>query len=128
MNNTEKKLDALIDALGFDVDSEPCEFNNILIIEWYNQWQAIEKAGVRFMPPDKPTLKVKYKFTKRDELVEDEHPVNLLAEIFGKHSHVNPSTLLKLQIIGILKRANKQPKKDAIMLINHAIDEAFKNE
>ena len=65
----------------------------------------------------------KFKFIKRDEST-----INPLAEIFGKHSHVNPSTLLKLQIIGILKRANKQPKKDAITLINAAIDEAFKNE
>jgi hypothetical protein len=103
MNNTDKKLDALIDALGFDVE----------------QVNVNPRRHDRY--PSEPIYD--YKLTRRDEPT-----INTLAEIFGKHSHVNPSTLLKLQIIGILKRANKQPKKDAITLINAAIDEAFKNE
>jgi hypothetical protein len=116
MNNTEKKLDALIDALGFDVEQVSKVYIN-----------GVMYCGNESLIPvstiDNIVHTIDYKFTKRDEPT-----INPLAEIFGKHSYVNPSTLLKLQIIGVLKRANKQPKKDAITLINAAIDEAFKNE
>jgi hypothetical protein len=63
-----------------------------------------------------------------NDSVDDEHSVNLLAGIFGKCSHVNPSTLLKRELLVILEKAGKKPKKDTIAIIEHAIDKAFKNE
>ena len=116
MNNTEKKLDALIDALGFDVEE-------IGGLDCFAYAQHLMDVGGVIPVNARDYRTIECKLIKRDEPA-----INLLAGIFGKCSHVNPSTLLKLQIIGILKRANKQPKKDAITLINAAIDEAFKNE
>jgi hypothetical protein len=70
MNNTEKKLDALIDALGLDVE-ETKTFDSDDVIKWSNRWKTLEGLGVSFVPPDRPTPTVKYKFTKRDAPVED---------------------------------------------------------
>tara|TARA_R110000822_G_scaffold18357_5_gene60718 strand:- start:3517 stop:3912 length:396 start_codon:yes stop_codon:yes gene_type:complete len=69
MNNTEKKLDALIDALRFDVE-ETKTFDSDDVIKWSNRWKTLEGLGVSFVPPDRPKPTVKYKFTKRDELVD----------------------------------------------------------
>jgi hypothetical protein len=63
MNNTEKKLDALIDALGFDVEEvvttvhPPFSIMKACFTDRYNQ--------------QGPVHTVNYKLTKRDEPVRD---------------------------------------------------------
>jgi hypothetical protein len=116
MNNTEKKLDALIDALGFDVEE-------IGGLNCHDYAQHLMDVGGVIPVNASDYRTTEYKFTKRDEPV-----VNPLAGIFGKCSHVNPSTLLKRELLVILEKAGKKPKRDTIAIIEHAIDKAFKNE
>jgi hypothetical protein len=69
-----------------------------------------------------------------DELVDDEHSVNIAATEAFKNvpytarTTISPSTILKRELLAILERAGKKPKKDTIAIIEHAIDKAFKNE
>tara|TARA_R110000851_G_scaffold106661_1_gene226103 strand:+ start:423 stop:767 length:345 start_codon:yes stop_codon:yes gene_type:complete len=64
MNNTEKKLDALIDALGFDVE----EVSKVYI-------NGVMYCGNESLIPvstiDNIVHTIDYKLTKRDEPVED---------------------------------------------------------
>jgi hypothetical protein len=155
MNNTEKKLDALIDALGFDVE-ETKTFDSDEVIKWSDRWDLLEKLGVSFVPPDRPTPAVKYKFTKRDapvnhewtvdtntchafddDPVDDELKLDLwLTEAFKNVPYTAPytarttivsSTILKRELLKILETAGKKPKKETIAIIEHAIDKAFKS-
>jgi hypothetical protein len=75
MNNTEKKLDALIDALGFDVE-EKHVFDN----------EAYTSANRRFNAIKENYIQPEFKFTKRDEPVEENktitvsHALNMLCK------------------------------------------------
>jgi len=62
MNNIEKKLDALIDALGFDVKSEYVPLNDSAISNWNDKWR---NANTSHIPP-KPEPTTNYKLTKKD--------------------------------------------------------------
>jgi hypothetical protein len=66
MNNTEKKLDALIDALGFDVE-EILIYDPLSVSNWDNKWEAVQKESENFIAPNKPTPKFEYKLTKRKD-------------------------------------------------------------
>jgi hypothetical protein len=135
MNNTEKKLDALIDALGFDVEE-----NDVFL--------------VRTDGTDKQHLRTDIKLTERDKPVADDEPVNHewtvdtntgcafddeltinLAETEAfknfactARTTIVSSTILKRELLKILETAGKKPKKGTIAIIEHAIDKAFKNE
>jgi hypothetical protein len=114
MNNTEKKLDALIDALGFDVEGK-------YVVDEDN-YEAARLASFGMFKVNKVDyIHPEFKFTKRDKPVE-----NLLAGIFARITPVEPSTALKHELLTILKKAGKCPKKDTITLMNHEIDLAFK--
>jgi hypothetical protein len=147
MNNTEKKLDALIDALGFDVE-EKHVFDN----------EAYTSANRRFDASKENYIQPEFKFTKRDKTVDDE-PVNhewtvdtntchafdddpvdgelkldlWLTEAFKNvpytaRTTIVSSTILKRELLKILETAGKKPKKETIAIIEYTIDKAFKNE
>jgi hypothetical protein len=185
MNNTEKKLDALIDALGFNV-------NEIKVVDKIAYAQRLMNVG-GFTPVNVNDYKTtEFKFTKRGEPVDENktitvpHALNMLSkrdrdivdnfrmemgslgepvvdetkenvnippldtntsyafdgeltvnlaatEAFknmacAARTSIPPSTTLKRELLEILKRAGKQPKKDTMTVIEHAIDKAFKNE
>tara|TARA_R110000851_G_scaffold43718_1_gene107885 strand:- start:78 stop:368 length:291 start_codon:yes stop_codon:yes gene_type:complete len=63
MNNIEKKLDALIDALGFDVEEVRSPLDDFAVSEWNNKWR---NANTSHVPP-KPTATINYKLTKRND-------------------------------------------------------------
>jgi hypothetical protein len=135
MNNTEKKLDALIDALGFDVE-ESAVF-------------AVRPDG-----SDKMHIRTDIKLTERDVPVANDEPVNhewtvdtntgcsfddeLTVNLAATEAFKNvpctarttivSSTILKRELLKILETAGKKPKKGTIAIIEHAIDKAFKNE
>jgi len=64
MNNIEKKLDALIDALGFDVKEEYIPLDDFAISDWHNK----HKANRPVTPKPEPTIN--YKLTKRKSSAE----------------------------------------------------------
>lgn len=71
MNNTEKKLDALIDALGFDVEQIRTRNN-----ETYNHDLKVYRGMLGMMPANgRDYIRTEFKLTKRDKPVDDE-PVN----------------------------------------------------
>jgi hypothetical protein len=130
MSNIEKKLDALIDALGFDV--EVIQTN--IVSPPKNEREGFGGAiGMGSRPPSH--IIYNYKFTKRDEPVVDNEPVNhqwevdtftgCAFDVFGEKYWTQPSETakaLKDSLLEILKKAGKHPKKDTITLMNHEID------
>jgi hypothetical protein len=72
MNNTEKKLDALIDALGFDVEQIRTRDN-----ETYNHDLKAYGGMLGMMPANgRDYIRTEFKLTKRDKPV-DNTPVGL---------------------------------------------------
>ena len=63
MSNTEKKLDALIDALGFDVEVIRTPVSDMEVSNWNNQWRAYPLHA-------RPGCTFDYKLTKRDKTKE----------------------------------------------------------
>ena len=111
MNNIEKKLDALIGALGFDVE----EVMGDVFVGCYSGRDIHNKQVIN------------YRLTKRGE------PVNHVGSLIDmslriapdKPTSIKPCTKLKSEILWLLGKAGKQPKKETITLINHQIDLAF---
>jgi hypothetical protein len=140
MNNTEKKLDALIDALGFDVEE-------IGKLDCLGYAQHLMNVGGVIPVNSNDYRTTEFKFTKRDELVnhewtvdantsyafDDELTVNLAATEAFKNvpctvrTTIVSSTILKRELLKILETAGKKPKKETIAMIEHAIDKAFKS-
>jgi hypothetical protein len=121
MNNTEKKLDALIDALGFDVEE--------VVTTVHPPFSIMKAAFTDRYNQQGPVHTVNYKLAKRDELT-----VNLAATKAFKNmgctvpTTIVSSTILKRELLKILETAGKKPKKETIAIIENAIDKAFKNE
>jgi hypothetical protein len=70
MNNTEKKLDALIDALGFDVEEK-----HVFDADAYQRQRCVY-ALTCLKANKEDHIHPEFKFTKRDETV-DNTPVGL---------------------------------------------------
>ena len=62
MNNIEKKLDALIDALGFDVEELRTPVGDTEVSDWNNKWRNANTSNI----PPRPASSIDYKLTKRD--------------------------------------------------------------
>ncbi len=70
MNNTEKKLDALIDALGFDVEKVTTNRSEVEQFK-IRKRDIIDRCLVGYTPiGSRPKPKYHYKFTKRDETLD----------------------------------------------------------
>ncbi len=76
MNNTEKKLDALIDALGFDVEEK-----HVFDADAY-QRQCCVYALTCLKANKEDHIQPEFKFTKRDE-IEAMVPMSVNSEAWG---------------------------------------------
>tara|TARA_R110000824_G_scaffold70449_1_gene180776 strand:+ start:12 stop:326 length:315 start_codon:yes stop_codon:yes gene_type:complete len=63
MNNIEKKLDALIDALGFDVEENRMPVGDMEISDWDNKSASAHFYG---SIPRRQVATIDYKLTKRN--------------------------------------------------------------
>jgi hypothetical protein len=81
MNNNEKKLDALIDALGFDVEE-----SHVLDSDAYRRQCIAYSGSIHLMANKEDHIHPEFKFTKRDEPVEENktitvsHALNMLCK------------------------------------------------
>jgi hypothetical protein len=77
MNNTEKKLDALIDALGFDVEKVTTNRSEVEQFK-IRKRDIIDRCLVGYTPiGSRPKPKYHYKLTKRDEPVEENKTITV---------------------------------------------------
>ena len=121
MSDTDKKLDALIDALGFDVEEK-----HVLDVDSYQRQRCVY-ALTCLKANKEDHIHPEFKFTKRGE------PVNHVGSLIDmslriapdKPTSIKPCTKLKSEILWLLGKAGKQPKKETITIINHQIDLAF---
>ncbi len=133
MNTTDKKLDALIDALGFDVeevDVNPRRHDRYPSEPIYDY--KLTKRGVPVVDEPKTHIWMGTYAVANDEPVNHEWTVDTNTGYDFSPDvtlpYLHPSTVLKHKLLTILKKAGKCPKKDTITLINHEIDLAFNME
>jgi hypothetical protein len=146
MNNTEKKLDALIDALGFDVEEtmtgDHRTFGCWIDFKFTKRDEPVEENKTITVPHALNMLSkrdrdivdnVRMAMGSLGESVDDEPTVNLAATEAFKNvpctarTTIASSTILKRELLKILETAGKKPKKGTITIIEHAIDKAFKS-
>ena len=77
MNNCEKKLDALIYALGFDVEENRATVGDMEISEWNNKWRGVPSDA----RPPRPASIINYKLTKHNNKLVD---LNALRHLMPK--------------------------------------------
>ena len=134
----EKKLDALIDALGFDAEETRTRNNEA----YYHDLKAY--GGLLGMMPanGRNYITTEFKLSERDNPKEDANSGYTATEVLAlqakRHAELiekmntsepipkgESTAALKHKLLTILKKAGKEPKKATIALMSHEIDSAF---